>query len=90
MNAFQISVYVSLCIASLIVAMQGWWWILLVLFAWIGLRYSALPLIPLMLMLDAYLGAFYSFPVLTVSAVCWFVLAEYVRERLTVVESNHG
>lgn len=43
-----------------------------------------------MLALDAYLGAFYSFPVLTASAVCWYVLAEHIRGKLTIVESEHG
>lgn len=90
MTLTQRLAFISLCIAAVIVAMQGWWLLLVAVFVWIGLRYSAWPLIPLMIMVDAYLGGFYTFPVLAVSALCWYVLAEYVRERLVIVESDHG
>jgi len=52
-----------------------------------SIKYSAYPLIPLAIMLDAYFGAFYTVPILSICAVVWATGVELIRPRLFVVQS---
>ncbi len=52
-----------------------------------SIKYSSYPLIPLAITIDAYFGAFYTFPLLSVMVVLWSVCIEVFRPRLFVVQS---
>lgn len=45
-------------------------------------RVGALLLIPLAIFIDGYFGAFYSIPMITVAAILWYVVSEFVRPQL--------
>ena len=45
-------------------------------------RAGAVWLIPLAIFIDGYFGAFYSVPVVTIIAILWYVISEFVRPQL--------
>lgn len=45
-------------------------------------RVGAIWLIPLAVLIDGYFGAFYSIPVITITAILLYVLSEFVRPQL--------
>ena len=52
-----------------------------------SVKYSSYPLIPLAIVLDAYFGAFYQVPVLSLVSIVWVAAVELIRPRLFVVQS---
>jgi hypothetical protein len=55
--------------------------------SYFSVKYSAYPLIPLAIVIDAYFGAFYTVPVLSLLSVVWVAGVEFIRPRLFVVQS---
>lgn len=49
---------------------------------WFTWRVGAFLLLPLAIALDGYFGAFYNVPALTIFAIIWYVVSEFVRPRL--------
>lgn len=45
-------------------------------------RAGAIWLIPLAIMIDGYFGAFYSIPFISVAAILWYAVSEFVRPQL--------
>lgn len=52
-----------------------------------SVKYCTYALIPLAIVLDAYFGAFYVFPVLSCLAVVWCGCVELARPKIFIVES---
>ncbi|MCB9814072.1 hypothetical protein H6784_01515 [Candidatus Nomurabacteria bacterium] len=60
-------------------------WIILTLLAGLvfSLRYQSYALVPLAIIIDGYYGAFYTFPVLSVIAIAWYLFIEFFKPKLT-------
>lgn len=67
--------------------MQNWIFLALLCVLIFSFKFSPTPLIFLAIMLDAYYGAFYSLPALSIVAVIWFAIVEYVSPRLMALHS---
>ncbi|MCA9358850.1 hypothetical protein KC926_01440 [Candidatus Kaiserbacteria bacterium] len=67
--------------------MQSWLFLALGLAIYSSFKYTATPLIFLAVLLDAYYGAFHTFPVLTGVSIFWFVLVEYISPRLMALHT---
>lgn len=67
---------------SIIAVMQQWLGLAVVLIVAFSVRYGTALFIPAAILLDAYYGGFYSWPVLSLAAVGWFVVVEYLRPKV--------
>ena len=63
--------------------MQSWLLLAAACLTVVSFKSNAAYLIPIAIIMDGYYGAFYSFPWLSVSAVLWFLVIEYVKPRMT-------
>jgi hypothetical protein len=52
-------------------------------------KFSAMALIPLAIVIDGYYGAFYTVPVFSISAIGWYLLSEVLRSRMNIVQSKY-
>lgn len=75
------NVFITLMLL-LFTALQGWWLLSIPLILYYTFYYSAAWLVPAALLIDAYFGALYSYPKLTVYMFCWFVLSEFIKPYL--------
>lgn len=73
-----IILYISLTIA----VFQNWIVVAVTLAAVFSFRYSAAALIPLAVVVDGYFGFFYATPYLSIAAVLWYIMVEYLRPKL--------
>lgn len=73
----------AIFIYSLIIfsVLQGWLIISAVSIALFSFYYNTAFLIPFAILVDGYMGAFYSLPILSFLAVIWFSLVECLRPR---------
>lgn len=69
--------------------MQNVVWLGVVAIVWFTLRFGAVSLLPLAILLDGYYGAFFSVPVLSISAIVWYVASELFRVRSNIVQSKY-
>tara|TARA_B100000508_G_scaffold72156_1_gene56216 strand:- start:5370 stop:5624 length:255 start_codon:yes stop_codon:yes gene_type:complete len=74
---------VSLYMIVVLTFMQGWWLFTLVAVTLFSFRYGALVIIPTAIVLDGYYGFYYTFPILSVAAVDWFIFVEFLRPKVT-------
>ncbi|MEN9920536.1 MAG: hypothetical protein RL538_429 [Candidatus Parcubacteria bacterium] len=65
-----------------IMVMQNQLFAAVLLAGWFTWRVGAFLLLPLAIMLDGYFGAFYDVPVITLCAIAWYGVSEFVRPRL--------
>lgn len=52
-------------------------------------RAGAIWLLPLAVAVDGYFGAFYSVPVISIVAVLWYGISEFVRPQLLMQYMKH-
>jgi len=64
-------------------------WLLLAIFFTIlfSLRFGAVALIPAAILIDGYFGNYYGLPLLSLGAIVWFMLVEYVRPKIIDLNS---
>ena len=62
--------------------MQGWGIFTIGLVLVFSFWYNAITLIPLAILLDGYFGNFNTLPVLSLVAVGWYVVVEYLRPKV--------
>lgn len=62
-------------------------WLLIAFMATVvcSMQYGALAFIPAAIIIDGYFGNYYHIPYLSIAAVAWFVIIEYVRPRLSAL-----
>jgi hypothetical protein len=53
------------------------------------LKFSAVALLPLAILLDGYYGAFHTVPVFSIAAIGWYLLSEILRSAMNIVQSSH-
>lgn len=70
-------IYISIVISI----MQNWLILAAILVSLFSIKYGAVTLIPLAMLIDGYYGNYHAVPVLSIVAVGWFVLVEYLRPR---------
>jgi len=68
--------------AITIAVFQNWLWFAALLILVFSLRFGAVTLIPLAILIDGYFGNFYGLPHLSLMAICWYVFIEYIRPRI--------
>lgn len=77
--------YVLNCILFGLIALmvtQNHMFIAFGLVLWFTYRVGAILLIPLAIIIDGYFGAFYSYPTITLVAILWYVVSEFLRPQL--------
>lgn len=47
-----------------------------------SVRYGAVMLIPVAILIDGYFGNFYGVPLLSIGSIVWYMLIEYMRLKL--------
>lgn len=62
-----------------------WWFLAVPLLFWISMRYGAGGIVMLAFLADGYFGNYYSWPVLSMLSLVWYVIAIYIRPRLVSV-----
>ncbi len=62
--------------------LQNWLLLALVLSVFYSLRFGAIILIPVAILIDGYFGNFHTWPYLSLLAVVWYVIIEYLRPKL--------
>lgn len=77
-------------IVAVLFMIQGWYILASVSFIYLSIRYSSYTLIPIAILTDAYFGAFYAVPILSIYATLWCVLVEYFRPQMIVARSKYG
>lgn len=72
----------SLCLIIAISVMQNWIWLACLCTLLFSLRFHSAALILLAIVLDGYYGAFYTVPILSLSAICWLIFIEALKPKL--------
>lgn len=62
--------------------------LLLVSLVVFSIRFGAVSLIPVAILIDGYFGNFFGIPYLSFSVIMWFLLVEYLRPKIIDVESR--
>lgn len=62
--------------------MQNWIWLACLCTLLFSLRFHSATLILLALVLDGYYGSFYTVPILSLSAIGWFIFIEALKPKL--------
>jgi hypothetical protein len=78
----QIFIAILLYVGIIIFFVQNW--LLLAIFCTVtfSVRYGALALIPLAIVLDGYFGNFYGVPYLSLMSVVWYIITGYMQPKL--------
>lgn len=53
------------------------------------LKFSAVALLPLAILLDGYYGAFHVIPVFSISAIGWYIVSDILRSAMNIVQSEY-
>ncbi len=61
--------------------------ILVVLFT---VKANPVWLIPMAIIIDAFFGAFYTAPYLSVIMVLWYIMSEFVKPRIFIKKDEYG
>lgn len=70
-------------VTSIVLAfMNAVFWLFWVLFVLFSVSYSTAVLIPIAVVFDGYYGNFHTVPVLSVGAIVWFVITEFLQPKL--------
>lgn len=67
--------------------LSGWWWLAVLCILTSTMVRGSLGMVCIAVLLDGYFGAFAAFPWLTMFAVVWFLLVDWLQDRLLVTES---
>lgn len=81
---FPTIIYFSIAVSIL----QGWLWLAAGLIILFSLRYGAVALVPLAILIDGYFGNFYTMPYLSWATILWFVMVDIVRPKLLNLRST--
>lgn len=63
----------------LVAILQNWLLLAAGLIILFSIQFSAAALIPIAILTDGYFGNFSSFPYLSLLAIVWYLLVEYIR-----------
>jgi hypothetical protein len=78
----KILIGILLYTAIVIAILQNWLWLGGLFTLVFSLRYGAVTLIPLAILIDGYFGNFYGWPYLSLIAIVWYIFIEYIRPRI--------
>jgi|GEM_PF-714346 hypothetical protein len=68
--------------AIILAVFQNWLW-LGGLFVFIfSLRFGAVTLIPLAILIDGYFGNFHHWPYLSIFSIIWYIFIDYLRPKI--------
>jgi hypothetical protein len=81
MRYFGLALYLALIISF----MQNVLWLAFIILVAFSLRYGGVMVIPLAIALDGYYGNFYTTPYLSLLAVWWYLLIDYLLPRLASI-----
>lgn len=83
----QFLLAIVLYLLTLFSVLQGWLIISFCSILFFSFLYSPIYLIALAILIDGYMGSFYSMPVLSLCSVVWFVVVEFLRPK--VIDFNN-
>lgn len=66
--------------------MQNMLWLAGLLAVVFTIKFTAVSLVALAVLIDAYFGAFSTMPYLSIVALCWYVCSELIRMRMRIMD----
>lgn len=54
-----------------------------------SIKFGAVTVLPMAVLLDGYFGAFHQVPIFSLIAIGWYLLSELLRSVMNIVQSEH-
>lgn len=67
---------------------QNWLFLAVAAIFLFSIKYNSVALIPLAILIDGYFGNFFNIPMLSIAAILWFMVVEFLRHKFIHFQTN--